>query len=398
MKKGSVLKRCNRFLDPYDVWCTPFVIRVRQRFYEGRLSGKLGAAVIALADWLCPYALRNFFSACPRPYPILSAYFYLQAADEGRLTDCHRALTDLKSQAVGLPEMAAWGLGFPWMSKNGLYGPETPFVTHTPYVMEVLLRLAENEACRNEAMKLFHSTWSFLESLKVMAEEGDKLALSYAPVDEPRIVVNANSYAAFAYALHAVHGRDEVRSVAQEKALCLARWVVEQQEPNGRWWYFADKEPGNFVDGFHSCIVVKNLLKLKRLLLEASDIVNEAVERGWHYIRTELYDPEAGLCRRFAVRAHWDPYRWDLYDQAEYLGLLIDFGLFEEARSFAERVESKFRRGKHWYCRIDVFGRRWGRDFLRWGIAPFWYQRARLARYMPVCGRGEPIGGMGLSR
>jgi len=68
----------------------------------------------------------------------------------------------------------------------------------------------------------------------------------------------------------------------------------------------------------------------------------------------------------------------DLYDQAEYLGLLVDYGLFDEASEFAERVEKKFRKGEHWYCRIDIFGRRWGKDFLRWGIVPFWYHQARL--------------------
>ena len=35
----------------------------------------------------------------------------------------------------------SWGLGFPWMSKNGLYGSELPFITHTPYAMEALLHL-----------------------------------------------------------------------------------------------------------------------------------------------------------------------------------------------------------------------------------------------------------------
>lgn len=365
-------------LDPYDLWSTPFGIRTRQLFYRGDIFGKFGAIVIALADWLLPMTSRRLLGAQLRPYPILSAHCLLQNVHEKKLTTGREALNELKKQVVGLPETAGWGLGFPWMSKNGLYGSEVPFATHTPYAMEALLHIAEDEMCRDEAMVLFQGTFPFLESLKVMAEECDKIALSYAPVDEPRIVVNANSYAAFAYAMHAVHGREEVRTTAREKAFRLLRWTLDQQEASGRWWYYADQEPGNFIDGFHSCFVVKNLIKVRRLLPEANAIVDGAIEKGWHYIRTELYDPEAGLCRRFTVRSHRDPYRWDLYDQAEYLGLLVDFGLLDEAHKFAARVEQKFKKGDHWYCRVDIMGRRWGRDFLRWGIAPFWYQRARL--------------------
>ncbi|RMD65223.1 hypothetical protein D6833_03285, partial [Candidatus Parcubacteria bacterium] len=356
-------------LDPYDPWSSPAGIWIRERFYRGRLSGRLAAAAFALLDWMMPVLLRRSLGVQPKGYPILSAHLWRMAVLRGEWKDHRLALADLKTQAVGLPDRAAWGLGFPWMSKNGLYGPETPFVTHTPYVMETLLAIAEDESCRTEAMALFHGTWWFLESLKVMAEDGKRLALSYAPVREPRIVVNANSYGAFAYALHAVYGREEVRETARDKALRLAHWVVEQQEESGRWWYYADHSPGNFIDCFHSCFVLKNLIKVKRLLPETEAVVDEAVEKGWGFIRESLYDPRAGLCRRFAVRAHRDPYRWDLYDQAEYLGLLVDFNLLGEAREFSERVERKFRKGDYWYCRIDVFGRRWGRDFLRWGIA-----------------------------
>ncbi len=80
------------------------------------------------------------------------------------------------------------------------------------------------------------------------------------------------------------------------------------------------------------------------------------------------------------MRAQRDPFKLDLYDQAEYLGLLVDFDLLDEAVEFSARVEMRFRKGEHWYCRIDIFGRRWGKDFLRWGIVPFWYHRARLKK------------------
>ncbi len=367
--------------DPYDLWCTSFGIRARQSFYRGAFSGKLGALAVVLADWLLPLTSRKLLGAQPRAYPILSAHKWLLTAHQGVSSGCCKAaLYDLRSQAVGLPDMAAWGLGFPWMSKNGLYEPDVPFVTHTPYVMEALLVLADRPELYDEAMSLFHGTWNFLESLKVMHKGNDDLALSYAPVEEPRIVVNANCYAAFAYTLHSVHGKREVRDEARLKAKQLGRWVVCQQQADGSWFYYADREPGNFIDCFHSCFVIKNLFKAKRLLPDLADIVDQPIKKGWRYIKEEFYDRRAGLCHRFTVRSHRDPFRWDLYDQAEFLGLLVDFGELDRAIDFAKRVEKRFSKGNNWYCRIDIFGRCWGRNFFRWGIMPFWYHRSRLER------------------
>ncbi len=263
------------------------------------------------------------------------------------------------------------------MSKNGLYGPEIPFVTHTPYVMEALLVLSEWPELCDPAMRLFHGTWGFLASLQIMQEGQDDLALSYAPVAEPRIVVNANSYAAFAYALHAIYGKEARRKEAEHRAERLARWVVRQQDKNGAWFYYADREPGNFIDCFHSCFVVKNLRKVKQLLPSLTDLVEPAIHQGWQFLQNAFFDGQARLCRRFAARAHRDPFCWDLYDQAEFLGLLVDFGELDRAKLFAS-LEARFRRNGDWYCKIDLLGRRWGKHFLRWGIVPFWYQRARL--------------------
>jgi len=368
--------------DPYDLWATPFGIAVRRWYYAGHAFGKVVAVGLGVIDWLVPGMSRRMIGAKRRNYPIVVAHEVLWRKVERRLIEpeacellqCLRSI----AAAPGGDTVWAWGLGFPWMSKNGLYGPEIPFVTHTPYVMEALLAMAETVSVRSEAMKLFYGTWGFLKSLEVMHDGSDDLALSYAPVDEPRILVNANAYAAFAYALHAKYGKDEHHEIAKEKIDKITRWVASQQNDDGSWFYYADNEPGNFIDCFHSCFVIKNLLKVVRLFPEFSGRLHSPIEKGWAYIRNGLYDSRSGLCRRFAVRAQRDPFRWDLYDQAEYLGLLVDFGLLEEASEFADRVERMFRKGNHWYCRIDIFGRRWGKDFLRWGIVPFWYHKARL--------------------
>jgi len=365
--------------DPYDIWCTNLGVVVRRYFYRNSFAGKLGAVCLSLADWLTPNLIRSLCKSTPRQYPIAVAHYALccDTTDSGESQGYLKLLQSMAVSAAGQPD-CSWGLGFSWMSKNGLYPPDLPFVTHTPYVMEALLHLVHNERCSSNAMSLFNRTWLFLQSLHIMHEAQNELALSYAPVDEPRIVVNANAYAAFAYALHAVHGLPEHTEEARRRAIALARWVCKQQSDNGSWRYYADDEPGNFIDGFHSCFVVKNLIKTQKLIPELEHTLEEPIKKGFNFIRQYLYDDRKGLCRRFMTRSHLDPFHWDIYDQAEYLGLLIDFGHLDEARRLARKVESVFADNGHWFCRIDIFGRRWGKNFMRWGITPFLYQRNRL--------------------
>jgi len=359
------------FFDPYDIWATKQLGQLKQGWRTGSVVSKLVLPVVGVLEALFPVLFRRLVGVNKNHYPHVEAMLAntSEGQNDGKLLPYFE---DTRVKSSG------WGLPFEWYSKNGVYGANTPYVTNTPYIMEALLRLAKQPNLYNEAMEMFYGTWGFLETLKVMYEDDESLALSYAPIDEPRMVVNANAYAAFAYALHAVHGKEENREVAKAKVKRIVRWVIAQQEKNGAWFYYADNDPGNFIDCFHSCFVVKNLLKVSKLLPELSGLIQPVTDKGWAYIRNELYDNDSGMCRRFAVRAQRDPFKLDLYDQAEYLGLLVDYGLLDEASDFAERVEKKFRKGEHWYCRIDMFGRRWGKDFLRWGIVPFWYQRRKL--------------------
>ena len=364
-----------KVFDPYDIWSSSALGRIKQGWYDGNVLAGIFLRLVALFDCSMPVLLRNALKTDKHFFPHVEALGVLSLLDKSNSGYKQRVLSKLRSSVT---TSGGWGLPFVWYSKNGRYDSNTPYVTNTPYVMEALLELAKDYSVREDAMIMFNSTWGFLESLKVIIDTDDVLALSYAPVDEPRIVVNANSYAAFSYALHAMKGRKKVESIAHEKVLRLTRYVVCQQNADGSWPYYADQEAGNFIDGFHSCFVVKNLLKVGGLLPDCKQLVNCAVDKGWLFIQNNLFDSAKGLCRRFVKRSHRDLFKWDLYDQAEYLGLLVDFGLLEEASCFSERVERLFRKDIHWYCRIDVFGRRWGRDFLRWGIAPFQYHQARL--------------------
>lgn len=370
-----------RCLDPYDPWVTKPGVKIKDWFYSGKLQGKGLAVLVAVVDWLAPKFSRSLMGATPRLYPITVAQWISAQHQLGELNQ-PRAVYDLLMQTATPeqgPFVRAWGLGFPWMSKNGLYEENVPFVTHTPYAMEALLKLSQYEATKADAKATFDETLAFLDSLLVMHESDTHLVLSYAPLEEPRKVVNANSYAAWSYAVHSKYSSDtEVSKRALERAKKLASWVLSTQNQDGSWHYYADAEPGNFIDCFHSCFVIKNLLKVASLIPALAPEINTAVTRGIDYIDRYFLDPKTGLVKRFVERDIKDPFVWDLYDQAEYLGVLLDMNRQDDARELHRRVEAHFCRDGRWYARSDFMGRLWGEGFLRWGIMPYYYQWARL--------------------
>lgn len=368
--------------DPYDLWSTSIGVKVREQYYKGLLVGKAGAVTLGVLDWLTPTITRRLTRANPRAYPIVIAHeilrlHHLEQLSEELASSLFFQLVECAADSSDKKDWS-WGLGFSWMSKNGLYPDTIPFVTHTPYAMEALLVLATYPDLKEMAMQTFLGTWGFLESLKIMYQDDEQLALSYAPIDEPRIVINANTYAAYAYAMHAIYGDESNKEYAIAKVKKITRWVITQQHNDGSWDYYADKELGNFIDCFHSCFVVKNLLKVQKLLPDISIFSNDAITNGWEYIQTRLYDPEKRMCRRFIEKNIKDPYVWDLYDQAEYLGLLIEFGELEQARKFEKNISTHFSKKDDWYCKVDIFNRKWGKDFQRWGIAPFKLAQSQL--------------------
>lgn len=362
----------NTSYDPYDIWSMPSLGKLKYNWSKGKLLPKLIIPLIGVAEVFFPIFLRKLLGTNKHSFAHIEAMqsFY-------QIKPASQLIMDITTLRVN---DTAWGLPFGWYSKNGIYGNDTPYITNTPYVMEALISLAERKEDFASSMSLFNDTWRFLESLEIKYETDNQLALSYAPISEPRIVINANSYAALAYALHAVHGKEEIRGYAQKRVHRVMNWLVEQQRGDGSWLYYLDDDDGNFIDCFHSCFIVKNMIKVSKLLPSMSQELEQPIKSGWKYIRSKLFDSNYGLCRRFSVQAHRDPFKWELYDQAEYLGLLIDFGLLNEAKTFSERVKSIFFKDEKWYCRIDIFGRRWGKDFMRWGIVPFLYQYSRLEK------------------
>lgn len=360
--------------DPYDVWKTGVGFTCKDYFNRHRMLGLMPAAAIALFDCLVNDRARLFYRR--QEYPIVRALAALSLLVAYRATGgakyLHQAQQHLEwlahNYCAGFHGIG-WGIGFDHAVDSELrYDADTPFTTITPYCLEAFVDFERTtgDVRFREVVEGIHR---FLEEDVVVMDEAEEyMATSYGPMPD-RIVTNAVSYAMYAYSLLLPYVSRADRIAAETKIAKLYHFLERTQRPDGSWWY--SPQGRSFIDCFHSCIVLKNIIKTNSIYpLESAPSV---VEKGYRYIATHLFDERIGLCRRFSVRTHPGIVRYDLYDSAEALNLAV---LIEDdalADRLTRAIESAFCSGAHIFSRIDFCGLRRNRDMLRWAVMPYVY-------------------------
>jgi hypothetical protein len=204
-----------------------------------------------------------------------------------------------------------------WMTVQGLVPSDTPCNTQSAYGYEFFARLFDLTGEQRYYMLLgqiaHHTCYDFRETLR-----GDILSCSYSTADDRR-VINANSYRMYMLldAGHRMHKDEYV-----EKGLATLRYVLSKQNPDGSWPYSEDQ---SFVDGYHTCFVLKNLWRSRQFAGPLQADLDLAFERGSAYYFSHLIDSR-GYPVPFAVSPRLTLYKYDSYDLAEAIGLLCDTG------------------------------------------------------------------------
>lgn len=362
--------------DPYDLWKTKLGRWLKRIYYQ---NGKITIPIVApffMLDAYTPRLIRAFVE--PQEYPIVRAFSVLSALNFYKITSDRKfvdlALVSVKwlieNQSRGY-HGACWGINFPWVTKCGYYPPSTPFITHTPYCVEALVKYSDITRDK-ESLDTGLSSLGFLENdLTKLIDTPDKLALSYGPEMARRAVINANSYAMMMYALLANRLSDK-RAGLLEKGARLFNFIISRQLNDGGWLYYDGQGKDNFIDCFHTCFVLKNLIKYGKLAeVNVSDIVN----KGLQYILEHLLDSKYFLARRFSVSANPSLVKFDLYDQAELLNLLCLTERMDLARRIYDSIMKYFyisSKGTFGY-QIDLFGKLNKMKYLRWAVMPTIY-------------------------
>lgn len=376
MREDTVKRFCNAedlcTYDPYDIWQTRLGFQVKRLFNRNRYLGLPAAGVLTVFDKFINNEARCFYQ--PKEYAVVRALAalsllncYEMHPDEQCLSSARRHLDWLLDHSCQGYSGYCWGLGFRHtVSRLIEHDANTPYSTMTPYPLEGFVRYAA--LTRDTAYdSVISSIMHFFDlDISIMEETPEWMATSYGPCKD-RMVVNASSYAMYAYALGLYHLRDKAPAHWRERILKMYNFVKNQQREDGSWLY--SPEGKSFIDCFHSCIVLKNLIKTSRL--QRLEGCVEIVDRGYEYLKNNFLDSRYHLYRRFSLSNKPSIVKFDLYDNAELLLVAALLGDHAEVHALSTSIGERFCQGDDIFSEIDLLGIRRNKNMLRWAVMPY---------------------------
>lgn len=359
--------------DPYDVWNTEAGQKVKGFFYRNRSIGFIPAGFLTVYDLYFNNKLRVGYRK--REYPVVYAFramialqMYRHFSDKKYIQVASKSLEWLGKNFCRGYSGYCWGANMPWVSKIGRYSENTPYITNTPYILEAI-HLYTALSGDHSFLYLINSAFNFVEKdLKILLDDKTFLALSYSPEEEARIVINANSYAMFCYSLFLSYFKDKSEYI-RNKIIRIYSYIKENQRTDGSWLYYADNKSGNFIDCFHSCFILKNLLKVNKIVsLKGCD---KSLELGYNYLKSNFWDNKKKLFRRFSLSDKISMVKYDLYDNSEMLGLAHLLKDQQMADTLEFSIKENFVVGKDIYSQIIFPNIKINRNTLRWAVMPY---------------------------
>lgn len=367
--------------DPYDVWISRPGQLARGLYHKSPALGAGPAVALTGLDFVLDAVHPRIYQR--REYPIVRAHaalalLELSLAGQGTvfLGPVVEHLRWLSEHALEGPSWTAWGVGFPFSVDARLaYPADTPFTTVSIYPLEAFCRYRSLTGDTAFDPVIERAGRFFLEGITVMEEDDDAMATSYGPRAD-RVVTNAISYTMFAHALVLEMQAGRERERLAERIRKLYGFIRREQRADGSFLY--SPRGTSFIDCFHTCIVLKNLIKTAALVL--LDGSGEVVERGYAFLKESMFDAGAGLFRRFAVSRRPSPVAFDLYDNAEALGVAVLLGDLEFARRLGDAVAARFVEGMDVFSQVSILGHRMRKNTLRWAVMPYMNALALLER------------------
>lgn len=384
-----------RSQDHQDFYGSKVGRAAKNLYYRHKALGTLAVLPMVACEAFAPRTRRLFYR--PMRLPIADAHYAMGFAllhhVTGERRHYDRAVHFLevleRTRCPGY-EHAGWGYPFNWQTRNGLIPAGTPLITTTPYcyeAFEYVYRIDDNPRWRAMLRSVARHASEDYDDV----ETGPDAAMStYFPHLGPG-VVNASAYRGFLLASAATEfGEPEYA----EKAERNVNFVLSCQLPDGSWPYAVDGAR-DFIDHFHTCFVLKGLVKYERLTGYAP--CRHAIDRGIAYYLRALFDAD-GLPKPFAKAPRMTVYKRELYDCAECLnlGVLLE-GRYPELDAAVERLarhlldrwakrDGSFRSRKLLIGYDNVPMHRWGQSEL---FRSFCLMLAKSVGYEPINPKNE---------
>jgi len=277
-------------------------------------------------------------------------------------------LAELLSMKIDGYSGACWGYNFDWQSRN-FYAPRnTPTVVPTAFAARALI-----EAGSQDLQDEVRSVCEFIrKDLPRTVDKESEVCFSYAPNTDTRIF-NASLLAAEVLAsVSKQTGEMELIELADR----AARYVVNNQQPDGSWSYGTDPKQ-SWIDNFHTAYV---LFSLKRII-DVSSRKHEfqpALEHGYRYWKNTFF-----LADGWPKYYDHDLYPADAHAAASAIVTFLECReLDDDALKLAQNVATwtiqnlRDSRGFFYYQRRRFYTVR--KPYMRWTQAWMLYALSRL--------------------
>ena len=302
---------------------------------------------------------------------------YRRSKTEEAELQARNLLSLLLSMRVEGCSGAAWGYNFDWQSRNFFAPRGTPTIVPTAFAARAFIEAAY-EFNDDEYLNTARSICDFiLRDLPRTVDTATELCFSYAPDSNTRIF-NASLLAAEVLA--------SVGRLTSDAALCheaerAARYVVNQQQPDGSWFYGTEANQ-QWIDSFHSAYI---LFSLKRVIdaCALADEFQRSLKRGLSYWTKTFF-----LADGWPKYYHDDAYPADAHAAASAIVTLVECReLHETSIQMAQQIASWTTRnlrapqGFFYYQRRRFYTVR--KPYMRWTQAWMLYALARLLEDTP---------------
>lgn len=266
----------------------------------------------------------------------------------------------------------AWGYNFDWQSRNFFAPQGTPTVVPTAFAARAFIEAA-NAFNDDEYLNTARRVCDFiLRDLPRAVDTETEVCFSYAPDSNTRIF-NATLLAAEILGC--------VGQLTDDAALCreaerAARYVINQQQPDGSWTY-GTQSSQLWIDNFHTAYI---LFSLKRIISACSlgTDFQQSLDHGFRYWKDRFF-----LADGWPKYYHDGPYPADAHAAASAIVTLLECrDLDEGSIPLAQQVASwtirnlRDQQGFFYYQRRRFYTVR--KPYMRWTQAWMLYALARL--------------------
>lgn len=393
INSNSLIKSINKFdawlekhgyesYDPYDIWGIPYSLWARKIYYKKGIFGVPFILPVILIDIIAPW-IRSLLVKKERfataDAQLLLAYINLFKCcnKETYLNKAKQLGEEIVSYSISGYSGYCWGYPFNWQNSGALWPKNTPYITATPYCFEGYLALFDSTG-EKRYLDIAESISRFVsEDLNETPSGPDAAAGSYSPIDNGK-VINASAYRAMVLVEAAKRFNNE-RYL--KKGLNNIHFILQSQNDDGSWPYDIVEGKKSFIDHFHTCFVIKNLVKCNHHLDDSR--IFEAIKKGFAWYRSSLFRTD-GMPKSFAIQPRFQIVTDDLYNFAEAItlcSLISDHipGAIDIATTLADKLTTCYQVKKgHFITKQYLGGIQTTFPFLRWSQSQVFYGLTNL--------------------